>query len=67
MSTNDPGIQVALAEIKADLADIKSKIAPPNLATALQEKVAQHDTELKVLRQRMQALENADHAPHAKG
>jgi len=66
MSTNDPDLQKTLAEIKEDLVDIRSKI--PRLEVRnLEEVVDRLDQEIKSLRQKVRALENADHAPHTEG
>ena len=68
MSTNDPGLQKTLAEIREKLARACANIAAlPFEIIAVREKVDQQAQALTELRQRVQALENADHAPHAGG
>jgi hypothetical protein len=62
MSTNDPDIHKVLAEIKAELVDIRSKI--PRLEVGnLQETVDRHHKEIKTLNYKLRALENADQTP----
>jgi hypothetical protein len=68
MSTNEPGLQQTLAEITEKLARACANIAAvPFEIIAVREKVDLQAQALIELRQRVQALENADHAPHAEG